>query len=126
VKARTGIKHDVGKPRTDLLPFDALVEVADVLDYGARKYADRNWERGMAWGRMFGAALRHLFAWASGQERDPESGRLHLSHAACCVLMLLALTLRKTGTDDRRLASDTERLVIGPTVDKRGQVVGRL
>lgn len=101
-KLKEGVKLDSGKPRTDLLPFDALTDVADVLDYGAKKYAARNWELGMAWGRLVGAALRHLFAWCGGQETDPESGKHHLAHFACCALMLLALVKRGVGTDDRK------------------------
>ena len=99
----TAVKHDAGKPRMDLLPFDALWEVGEVLDYGARKYSERNWERGMSWGRLMAAALRHLGLWASGADRDAESGHRHLAHAACCVLMLLALTCRGVGADDRRV-----------------------
>lgn len=55
----------------------------------------------MAWGRLLAAALRHLFAWAQGDDFDRESGRRHLAHAACCVLMLLALVMRGVGKDDR-------------------------
>lgn len=97
------VKQDQDKPRWDLVPFDALDEVAQVFTYGARKYADRNWERGMAWGRLLAAALRHLAAWARGEDHDPESGHRHLAHAGCCVLMLLSLTMRGHGTDDRKL-----------------------
>lgn len=100
-----GVKADAGKARWDLLPFDALDEVALVLEYGSRKYAPRNWEKGMAWGRLLAAAMRHLAAWALGNETDLESGLPHLSHAACCVLMLLALVKRDVGTDDREVAS---------------------
>ncbi len=95
------VKFDDGKPRWDLLPFDALDEVAYVLAYGANKYAPRNWEKGMSWGRLLAALLRHLSQWALGREFDAESGMHHLAHASCCVLMLYALVLRKTGTDDR-------------------------
>lgn len=95
------VKHDQAKARWDLLPFDAVDSVAVVLTYGAAKYSSRNWELGMAWGRLLAAALRHLTLWARGQDKDEESGLPHLAHAACCVLMLLALTLRKVGTDDR-------------------------
>lgn len=97
-----GIKHDTDKPRTDLLPADALIEVSKVLAFGAKKYAPRNWEKGMAWGRLSGAMLRHLFAWSRGVETDEETGFNHLAHAACCSLMLLSLVLRGSGTDDRR------------------------
>lgn len=116
-----GVKFDEGKPRWDLLPFDALDEVAEVLRYGANKYAPRNWEKGMAWGRLLGAAMRHLAAWARGNYRDSESQLPHLAHAACCVLMLLALTMRGVGTDDRDswagsngAASNSSREVASP------------
>ncbi len=97
-----GVKYDSGKARWDLLPFDALDEVAEVLRYGANKYAARNWEKGMAWSRLLGAALRHLGAWALGNDVDEESEMPHLAHAACCVLMLLALVERGVGADDRK------------------------
>jgi len=99
--SKPATKHDDGKPRADLLPPDALLEVAKVLDYGARKYAPRNWEKGLAWGRLSGALLRHLWAWMRGEERDLESGLPHLAHMACCALMLLASALRGVGEDDR-------------------------
>lgn len=96
------MKFDSGKPATDLLPFDALTEVAKVLTFGAKKYSRRNWEKGMGWGRLIAAGLRHVFAFMGGEDIDPESGLPHLAHANCCFLMALALTLRKTGTDDRK------------------------
>ena len=94
-------KNDTGKPRWDLLPFDALNSVAQVLEFGANKYAARNWEKGLDWGRLLAAALRHLSAWARGHNTDEESGLPHLAHAACCVLMLLASVQRGVGTDSR-------------------------
>lgn len=99
-----GVKADAGKPRTDLLPYDALLSVAAVLDFGARKYAERNWEKGMAWGRLVAALLRHLWAWCGGQDIDAESGHHHLAHMACCALMLLALVQRRVGRDDRQVS----------------------
>jgi hypothetical protein len=95
-------KHDDGKPRMDLLPFDAVLAVAKVLTFGANKYAARNWEKGLDWGRLHGAALRHLAAWGNGENTDAESGLSHLAHAACCCLMLLASELRGIGSDSRR------------------------
>ena len=50
-----GRKDDTAKPRMDLIPPELLEGVADVLTYGAAKYAPRNWEHGMAWGRVFAA-----------------------------------------------------------------------
>ena len=55
-----GIKHDGGKARMDLLPPELLFGVSEILGFGAAKYGDRNWERGMAWSRVFAALMRHL------------------------------------------------------------------
>lgn len=96
-------KFDAEKPRTDLLPTDALEEISKVLGFGVVKYAAGNWATGsgFAWCRLYGAILRHLFAWARGQDRDPETGLSHVAHAGCMVLFLLAHILRRHGTDDR-------------------------
>ncbi len=96
-----GVKHDDGKLRFDLLPPHALEQVVKVLTFGAGKYGDRNWERGMNWSRLFGALNRHMWAWFSGQDKDSETGLSHLAHAACCSLMLLEYAIRNTGKDDR-------------------------
>jgi Domain of unknown function (DUF5664) len=60
-----GMKHDGGKVRVDLLPFGALLEVAKVLTYGARKYDTDNWRQRMKWRRLIGASLRHVLAFCS-------------------------------------------------------------
>lgn len=96
-----GRKDDAGKLGYHLWPFDASDEIVRVLDFGANKYAARNWERGMAWSRPFAALMRHMGAWWMGQDKDPETGLSHLAHAGCCLLFLLAYEQRGVGTDDR-------------------------
>lgn len=88
-----GTKDDGGKPRMSLLPGNVLVSVALVFTYGAKKYNDFNWRRGMKWRRMYDAAERHMTAWLEGQDNDDESELPHLAHAICCLMMLLAWTL---------------------------------
>ena len=87
-------KDDHGKLRFDLIPPGALKELAAVYTVGAQKYGDRNWEQGLAWGRVFAAIQRHLWAWWGGEELDPEDGLSHLAHAAwgCFTLMEYAQT----------------------------------
>jgi hypothetical protein len=94
-------KFDGGKIRPELLPFPSLESVSAVFAYGANKYADHNYRKGMAWSRLLGAALRHLFRWACGEDIDAESGHPHLAHAGCCVLMLLDAQAQGLGVDDR-------------------------
>jgi len=86
-----GTKHDQGKPPMGLLPGLALVEVAKVLEFGAKKYSPNNWRTVKPGSRYLDAALRHLHAHADGEDNDPESGLSHLAHAACCVLFMLDL-----------------------------------
>ena len=83
------------------MPPDALNQIAQVLAFGATKYGDRNWERGMNWSRPFAALMRHMWAWWRGEDRDPETGLSHLAHAGCCILFLLTYQGHATGKDDR-------------------------
>lgn len=71
-----------------------LQECAHVFDYGRAKYAAWNWAKGMPWSVPFACAVRHLVAILDGQETDPESGRLHMGHVACNIVMLM--TFQKT------------------------------
>lgn len=96
-----GKKFDDDKPRYDLIPPEIEEAIAKVLTFGAAKYGDRNWELGMRWGRPYAALRRHMAAWWSGEDTDPETGMSHLWHAACCIAFLTAFEARKTGTDDR-------------------------
>lgn len=96
-----GRKDDQAKARYDLLPPELLEATAQILTFGAAKYEARNWEKGMSWGRIFGALMRHLWAWWRREAADAESGKSHLWHAACCLAFLVAYEARHIGTDDR-------------------------
>lgn len=107
----SGTKFDNGKVRIDLFPPEALIAISQVLTFGAQKYADRNWEEGMKWGRVFGALMRHLWAWWGGKgstsnsflfgELDEETKMSHLWHAGCCIVFLITYEARGIGEDDR-------------------------
>lgn len=93
-----GVKADADKPRTDLIPWDAVLGMAAVLGFGARKYGAWNWQ-GLSKSRLFGAAIRHAVAYWLGEDLDPETGMPHLDHAMCCLAMLRSRLHR--GRDDR-------------------------
>lgn len=84
-----GIKYDTEKTRFELLPFEQIEQVAEVLTIGAKKYADDNWKKVMPRSRYIGASLRHIFAWIRGEKLDKETGKSHLAHAVCCLLFLM-------------------------------------
>lgn len=85
----------------DLVPPEVLFALGEVLTFGAAKYSERNWEKGMAWGRPFAALMRHMWAWWMGEKFDPETGFSHLHHALCCLAFLVAYEKRGIGADDR-------------------------
>lgn len=94
-----GVKYDSEKPRVDLLidgcPL-SLEAISQVLTFGSKKYADHNWQHVEGGEQRYKAALmRHVLASAKGEKVDSETGLSHLAHAACCVLFMLELELKK-------------------------------
>jgi hypothetical protein len=121
--AKGGVKFDTGKARIsavgsafiaglmdllraglriDLLPFSLVRAATDILTIGAKKYEERNWEKGMAWSRPFNACIRHLFAWWFLRENlDPETGKSHLHHAVTNIAFLIEYETTRPEFDDR-------------------------
>lgn len=95
------LRYDADKPRYDLVPADSYAELVAVYSMGAKKYAPRNWEKGMSWSRCFASIMRHAWAFWRGEEIDPESGLHHMAHVAWNALALVSYSKRKVGTDDR-------------------------
>lgn len=96
-----GIKYDSGKWRLSLLPLRPLIEIINVLEFGAKKYAEENWRFVPdAKRRYFDACIRHITAWHLGEKKDPESGFSHLAHAACCIFFLMGLEENNEQTED--------------------------
>ena len=90
----TGIKYDSAKPKMNLLPPKAIVEVAKVLTFGAEKYDAENWRKlDDLQNRYTAGALRHIFAHMDGEKLDRETGLSHMAHALCCLLFKLEIEL---------------------------------
>ncbi len=91
-----GTKFDTGKNRLELIPPEAIEALGQVLTFGAEKYDDRNWEKGINYSRVYGAALRHMNAWFDPRysSLDNETKLSHLAHALCCISFLLTYEAR--------------------------------
>lgn len=96
-----GVKHDTDKLRFDLIPVRPLQELARVFTIGAKKYADRNWEQGLNYGRVYAALQRHAVAWWGGETHDPVDGQHHLASVAWCALALMEFEATHPELDDR-------------------------
>lgn len=99
-----GLRYDGGKPRFDLLPPDAMIELAQLYANGAVKYNDNNWRLGLPWCKTIGAALRHIFKWMRGEDIDEETGCHHLICAAWNCLAIVQYKYDNVGVDDRYVA----------------------
>jgi hypothetical protein len=95
-----GLRLDTGKNRLELIPPEWVWALGDISTQGSVKYAPRNWERGMAWSKMIGCSLRHLYKFMAGERYDPETGCHHLAMAAWNMLALMVYDIRDIGEDD--------------------------
>lgn len=88
-----------GKGRYDLIPPEAIHELAIHFEDGAKKYGERNWELGQPISRIMDSALRHTFSYMA-KKKDEN----HL--AAACWNLVAAMTIRaraKAGTLPKEL-----------------------
>ena len=59
-----------GKGRFDLIPAYPLLRLAQHYENGAKKYADRNWEKGLPLGRFLDSAERHINQFKDGDRSE--------------------------------------------------------
>lgn len=108
----TAVHDDGEKEPIHLIPPEAMMALATVYKFGARKYSDpRNWERGMDWSRVYNSAMRHLLKFWQGEDNDPESGLPHTWHALWNVTALVWYRAHHADLDDRpaKKAADSKK-----------------
>lgn len=96
-----GTKYDDGKPGYHLIPAYPLEELAKLYTMGAKKYGERNWEKGIEWGRLFRAMISHAWKWWRGETYDKQDGQHHLASVAWGALCLMEYEKTHPKLDDR-------------------------
>lgn len=92
IAAAGGMKYDGGKLLVSLVQPEFVRGVAEVLTFGANKYAPNSWQTVPDAKRRYEDALyRHWLSYLEGEELDSESGLEHLKHLACNAMFLLYL-----------------------------------
>jgi len=93
----TGAVRDrkAGKGRCDLLPGCAILRLARHFENGAKKYGDRNWERGIPISSFIDSALRHIFMYMDGQKQED-----HLCAAAWNLICAMATEEKRPSMQD--------------------------
>lgn len=89
VAADSGAVKGSKLARFDLIPVDALWQLAELYGRGAAKYEDRNWERGLPWSLNYAAMLRHANQFWGGEDVDEETQACHMASVAWHALALL-------------------------------------
>ena len=80
METKLGYKDDSNKiERYDLIPVKAERYLAILFGCGARKYEERNWEKGLVLQKCIAAVKRHSNLILSGELIDPDDG---IPHAA--------------------------------------------
>lgn len=109
-----GVRNNKGKAPINLILSQALIEVAKVSDFGAKKYEPHNYRKGMRWSFFVDSGMRHLIKRCIGKKYDIDSncsgcknkncknhsGLLHTAHIAWNFLALLEFETEKIGIDD--------------------------
>jgi hypothetical protein len=87
-----------GKARLRLIPYKSIVAVSKVREFGIEKYGgdDENWKT-VHEDDFAEATLRHIYKYFDGEIVDDESGLHHLHHAACSILLAIAVLENKRG-----------------------------
>lgn len=63
--------------------YDLVLEVAKHFEEGAKKYGDRNWEKGIPCDRYIDSAVRHYCKWRAGWDDEPHD-RAFIWNILCC------------------------------------------
>ena len=84
-------KFNKGKTPLELLPPLSLEAVADILDFGKEKYGEFNFLEGdiVKNTETIGSVKRHINEYMKFKDVDDESGKKHLAHAVCQLMILL-------------------------------------
>ena len=91
------------------IPLEAVAAAAASLEYGAEKYAHRNWEKGLPWQQMIDSLKRHIDDFERRKDFDdgPDGSGLHqVCMIMASAMMLSASVVRGIGEDDRMPAPD--------------------
>lgn len=75
-----GIRFNKNKLRWGLVHYKSLEPLVRVLMFGADKYDDDNWKKGMKKKEILESLQRHLAELIDGQTHDEESKMHHIGH----------------------------------------------
>ena len=97
----TADRFNEGKMAWELVDFESLEPLVEVLMFGATKYSKDNWKKGQAITELLGSLFRHIIAFQNGEDLDEESGKSHIGHAMCNLMFIQYVLTHHEKFDDR-------------------------
>lgn len=94
-------RYNKGKARWSLVDFEALSGLVEVLEFGANKYGENNWRKGLKTCSIVDSTLRHLYSYLLGEDLDKESSLRHIDHALANLMMLSRMDKSRKDLDNR-------------------------
>ena len=89
-------------PTLSVIPSPGLIHCGRAMKNGSEKYGRFNWREHPVLATVYlDAAMRHLMAWADGEEDAADSGVHHLGHVMACCAILLDAQEAENLIDDR-------------------------
>lgn len=76
----------------------ALLEVSKHFEAGAKKYGERNWEKGIPESSYIDSAVRHYLKWLRGDDDEPHD-RAFLWNIMCLIWTHENITIKGAGAD---------------------------
>lgn len=108
----------LGKPRLDLVPPSALIEMARAMADGADKYGAYNWRTKDVRLTVYVAAiLRHVAQLLDGEDVAADSGVKHLGHILACAGILVDAEAGGHLVDDRPPKGSASALIEAYTTE---------
>jgi len=107
-ESSNALRFNKNKPKVTLAldAYHSLDGAAEVFEKGLEKYSRGNWQKGLLWTENMDSMMRHILAFNSGEDLDPESGLPHVDHITCNALMLAQNDRIHPQLDDRSIHAD--------------------
>ena len=99
--SQLGDRFNEGKLRWSLVDFESLEDMVKVLEFGANKYSEENWKKGLKWREVIESMLRHIIAFLRGEDYDKESGISHIGHIMCNAMFIAYMFKNRKDLDNR-------------------------
>jgi hypothetical protein len=115
-------RYNQNKPMIHLVTGKYIRGTAEVMTFGAKKYGENNWRKGLTVSSVIDSAMRHLLKIADGEDIDDESGQEHWKHLSANV-MFLSEFLNNPTLDDRYKAPTTETVKEVPVKMFRDEIM---